>query len=375
MTAEKRRTIRATSVPELWQGAESNPRALARYLWSQEESFNGPHPEAGFAELSEHDDQLVVLLSALEQSGSDAETAMVCIAVFRYWLYHGHMAVAEHRIAKVLMNIDGSAMRSLSTRTMARLFHTAGTLKYHLGAIAEAGRLFQRGLASIGTDGRRDSAADAIRAELRLGLARTAMAEGDLTGMRNHAQAALELCEGQENPNGRCTAFHLLAESARLGGRLADAVVLSRQALALATELGKVRSQSAELNNLADMERRLGSRGEAARMALRALELLVADGNVGLMPYPIIRLATIALDNEDSRGAGLLLGLADALLKTAGAVIDASEAAAYDELVARLELACGTDLLGKYRALGAEWEERVPDLPMDIRLLTERAGQ
>jgi hypothetical protein len=110
-------------------------------------------------------------------------------------------------------------------------------------------------------------------------------------------------------------------------------------------------------------------------MALRALELLVADGNVGLMPYPIIRLATIALDNEDSRGAGLLLGLADALLKTAGAVIDASEAAAYDELVARLELACGTDLLGKYRALGAEWEERVPDLPMDIRLLTERAGQ
>ncbi|MFQ6145287.1 hypothetical protein ACLMNJ_19745 [Streptomyces seoulensis] len=337
-----------------WHCVQDDPEAVAASVRELDDLLNGPAPEAGFQELNEHVEELRTLLELLRSRSATTAYAHVCLAVWHFWLYNGHIAEAARWFAEVTR--DGSAGEALPDTTTTRLRHAAGMLAYHLGDLSGARELLERGLRSAA------GSPAAVRADLHLGVARIAMADGDLAGMRGHGERALAVIDAADD-DGRCTALHILAEAALLDGRLTDAETLGRQALELAVRMRKVRAQAAELCNLANVRRRLGDHAAAAEMATRALHLLCADGNRKLLAYPVLRLGQVAADRSAVEQAALLLGLADELVARTGAPIDASEAAERDELAATVGQAFDAARAAELRTAGATWADRLPLLP------------
>jgi hypothetical protein len=130
------------------------------------------------------------------------------------------------------------------------------------------------------------------------------------------------------------------------------------------------------LCNLADLLRRRGARALATEAARRALTLLVGEDNPRLMPYPVLRLAALAVDWDDAEVAAKLLGLADALLAAGGGVIDPSEAGGHAE-IERYLAGRADSRLPAWRAAGASPQlspPGFPDLPVPSEMPAGRGA-
>jgi tetratricopeptide (TPR) repeat protein len=183
------------------------------------------------------------------------------------------------------------------------------------------------------------------------GLARVAL-RTDVAEGRRLARAALEASESLADPSGRSNAMHLLGVGAQIAGDLTEARHWMTQRLALVRELGLEGMIASEAANLSMVERQLGNLDLAEELVGEALEIAVRRGDEFMKPFALAGLAAIATERGDFGRAATLVGAAEALMETQGAVWPPDERPHYERMLATLPGAMGPAAFERARRKG-----------------------
>src|SRR5687768_2326748 len=183
------------------------------------------------------------------------------------------------------------------------------------------------------------------------GLARIAL-RTDVEEARRICRDALAVTEGTTDRVGRSNAMHVLAVGAQMAGDLHEARDLMNQRIALGRETGNFATVSVEAGNLSMVERQLGNLDNAEALAREALNIDCRRGDALSIPWKINGLAAVAAERGEFERAAMLIGIADAAMKTAGGAWPPDEWQQYERTVGVLRDAMGSADLDRARAAG-----------------------
>lgn len=296
---------------------------------------------------AEHEHLLEALQWFLEQG--DAEKALrLGAALYAFWHTRGDLREGLEWFTKALAAPGGSS----STR--AKALHRAGMLAFRTGDQAAARAHFEESLAVARELGDKRQIAASL-----LGLGRlVALRQGDYAAGHRLFDESLTIARELRDRRSEGSAIHCLAALARLEGEQERAVALYTESLSLHRELGDERFVATEQLNLGFMTYHQGDTDTAARLFAESLRSSRERGDKYVMPPNLVGLAGVAMKSGDPARAARLLGSADALLESAGLVLDPDDQLEYDRIARAVRAELSGDrmdaMLTEGRAMNVE---------------------
>jgi tetratricopeptide (TPR) repeat protein len=179
-----------------------------------------------------------------------------------------------------------------------------------------------------------------------------ALRRGDLAAVRERAQEARVHAQQRGDSLGERGGVHLLAAASRMGGDLDRARALYLESMRMADEAGSARGVAGEHHNLGYVELHSGNLAEAKEHFRASFEWAAANRDLYLLPYCIADAAVVAHADGDDERAARLLGAADAVFESTGAVPDPDDRVEIDR--ARSELSTYDHAIADGRRLSTD---------------------
>jgi tetratricopeptide (TPR) repeat protein len=172
-------------------------------------------------------------------------------------------------------------------------------------------------------------------------LAEVAMLEGKTAEARVLFEETLPIWREIGHKNGLADSLRGLGDVFRLAGDDRAAERVARESLALSHEIGARRRVAASLVSLARLKQSQNDEEEAERLFREALSLWSEMQRLGGIGDCIRGLATVDATQGRCGRAATLLGAAEAIRQTVGAVIPPSAQGAYERTVGQVKAELG----------------------------------
>jgi predicted ATPase/DNA-binding CsgD family transcriptional regulator len=153
---------------------------------------------------------------------------------------------------------------------------------------------------------------------------------GSATQAREATEHVLNEFRALADRYGEGLALTALGNFAQSEGGLDEAVIRFQEALAIARQIGDIRSQTLCLSNLAQTTRLKGNFDQAAAFAREGLELGHRLGNREDMVYGLLAIGGLAVERHQFAHAARLLGAAAAAADAFGIVLQPAEKSQFD---------------------------------------------
>jgi tetratricopeptide (TPR) repeat protein len=275
-------------------------------------------------------------------ASGDADAALgLAASAWHSWMDGGRFEEGRRVLTEAL------AQTTEATPARAQALRGAGTLAFRQGDNDAAEKLFGESLRVA-----REYGDDALVATGLVDLARVALRLGDFATVRERAEEARSHARAHGDQLGERSAVHLFAAASRMEGELDRARELYLESMRMAEAAGSQRGVAGERHNLGYVELAAGNVG-AARAHFRAsLEWVAENRDLYLLPYCLADAAVVARIDGDEERAARLLGAADALFESTGAVPDPDDRVEIDRL--RSQLAAHAAAVEEGRRLGLD---------------------
>jgi len=230
----------------------------------------------------------------------------------------------------------------------ARALHDHGYLVFWTGRYDLAQQRFADSLSLA-----KDLGDGSLQALALAGLARVALNSdvGEAVRLLRHADAITR--ELPDSDHGRSSALHVLGVALQMSGDLQAAREVMSARLSMGRASGDQFIVWVESANLSMVERQLGNLDRAEELVRRALTIDAARGDEMSIAWTINGLAAVTAAKGDHQRAATLLGMAAAMLECAGGHWPPDEREQYEETLATLTTALGSDVLSDALDRGA----------------------
>ncbi len=326
---------------ELERTRERHARYFASIASGAEQAVLTVEEEASILRLSSDRDNLATAIEwAIDRN--DGDTASAAAAGLAWlWYVRGHLSEGSVWMDRVL-----SANLPASDKPKMALLVPAGALAWSRGHLGPATSRLNEAL-------RLARAADDVRMEAmaQAFLGHVARTQGDYERAEALHRSSLALCERSANRRGIAWTLHDLALVARARGDDAEARSLLEQSLRLFEEMDSRWAIGWITWHLGHLAFRTGDAQGAAELFGRSLALYRGIEDSRGIAQAVEGLAAVAAARRNPEEATRLLGGADALRVTVGALRDAVEQGSYEAQVRALRIALGE------RRFSALWEE------------------
>jgi predicted ATPase/DNA-binding SARP family transcriptional activator len=271
----------------------------------------------------EHDN----LRAALDYAAAvhDGELGLrLAVTLGRFWEWRSHLREGLDRFDRALEHAGSAAVR-LRARALMR----SGVFLHLLGEFAGAGERLEEALALARSSGDETMEANTLR-----NLGSLAKDKGDHARAQTLHEEARAISARSGDRLGVQSSLVNLADAALSQRDYGRAETLAQEAVRLARELGhEVRELAALLNlGLASLHR---GRDEEARATFReAVQRSLALRWPECLVVALEGLAALDGEHGDACRAARLMGAADALLETAGYVLEAGERELHEQTLA-----------------------------------------
>jgi len=302
----------------------------------------GPNAKASLEQLESRLDDLLATMEWFVEAGRTDEALRLANALYRFWITKQRFADGAASFERVLAWPGGDDL----LRGRAEL--NAGMMPFWMGDDTRASERFGQALDT----GRRLGDAP-LTSQALGGLARVAL-RTDVPEGRRLAREALAVSDAADDELGRSNALHLLGVGAQIAGDLIEAREWMTQRLALVRATGNDFLISSEAANLAMVERQLGDLDAADALEREALEIDARTGGKFVTPFAMSGLASIATERGDFERAATLVGAAEAIMEAQQMAWPPDERPHYEQLLADLPEAMGTDAFELARTRGRE---------------------
>jgi hypothetical protein len=279
---------------------------------AREADLVGPDAASWVARLAPERERLVEAARFLAGHGQEQAAAELAAGVWRLWLASSEVAGGRELCAAAL---DAGAGEPSRARALA--LYGDGVLAFRQGAQAESQARNQQALAVARAVGDREALA-------LVGLSRVALRDGDYPRVRRLAAQARGCTVGLDAA-AAVAPLHLLAAGTRLAGDLDEAAELYAESLELNRRLGDQRMVGVELHNLGHLELHRGNLAVAERWFAEAAGLRDPADPYDAAMGELNQAALAVVRGNRQRAAGLL-GRAQAMLDSAGIVLDPDDA-------------------------------------------------
>lgn len=327
---------------------EKRATSLLLLAEQAEGESKGPDTVAWLDRLEGEHEPLLAALSWFLERGDLEKALRLGAALYSFWHTRGYLQEGRERFQKLLATSGGFG----STR--AKVLHRAGMLAFRMGDEAAARALFEESLAMAREVGDMRQIAATL-----LGLGRmVALRQGDHAAGHRLFDESMMIARELGDKRSEGVAIHCLAALARLEADQERAVALYTESLTLHRELGDRQVVAIEQLNLGFMAFHQGDTDSAGRLFADSLRSSHERGDKYVMPPNLVGLAGVATKSGDPARAARLLGSADALLESAGLVLDPDDRLEYDRIVGAVRAKLGGDamnvMLSEGRAMKVE---------------------
>ena len=372
-------TIRAYAWEQLAAHGEAEAalQAHATYYIAQAERaeayLTGPEQASWLAVLDVDGDNLRAALAWSAERDSDA-LLRLANALGRYWYMRGQATEGRAWLATALERASEAAVASPAYATA---LYAAGHLARAQGDLADARRLFERGVAlyeawedkaglvalltalagvaheqgdhasavalheqSIRLARARGERRPLVNALTSLGVAR--QEQGDYAGALPLHEESLAIARELDARQGIAVALGNLGLLHREQGDFARAMACYDECLTIAQGSGDKSVIAIALNNMGDIMREQGDDARATELLARSLSLYVEAGARWGVAYALEGLAAVAAQGGQPARAARLYGAAASLRQALGAPLPPNERPRYERAISHLR-----DLMGQ----------------------------
>lgn len=287
--------------------------------------LRGPEGGVWKERLEAEYERLTTALRWFVASGDGLEALRLAVALFPFWTDTGRNPDGK-RWLEAALSAPGAGE---PTATRVQALYAAGVLAFREGDESRSHALNEEALRIAEQS---EDPAGAARAHI--GLARVAFRGEDHEALRAHAEKSLALARALGDEELMGTSLHVLAEGARMQGKLRRARELYDECLAIDRRLDNQRAVALELHNLAYVDRGQGDLSRAEARFRESLTLAHHLQNAGLIMYCALGLGVVAGEQGDSGRAAMLLGAVSRILESSGEVLDPAESEEYERAVA-----------------------------------------
>jgi tetratricopeptide (TPR) repeat protein len=306
-------------------------RELADFAQDAERGLAGRDPKPWARRLEESYADLETALQWLIDREQYDDALRLCISLVDFWMSSERLAAGRAWLERALTpSAESSSLRARA------LFHT-GLLAFWEGDDDAADSQHRAALEMGRRLGDRSAMAMALT-----GLARISL-RTDVALARALTQEALRAVAGSDEVPGRSDALHVLGVAAQMQGELRQARTFMSQRLELARRTANQRQIAAEAANLSMVELELGELGPATELAVEALDIAWARGDLWMIPYNLNGFAALAAAHGDWQGAATLLAAASLMMQEQGAAWPPDEAARFERCRAAAAKALGAE--------------------------------
>jgi non-specific serine/threonine protein kinase len=290
------------------------------------------------------------LRAALQWSldhGETEATLRLCVAMFRFWDVHGHLAEGEAWLERALA-AHGSHPETAGLEGQALL--NAGWFAFYRGDYAAAAALFDRSRTQFQ---RANDPRGVVRTLYSLGSAAGQL--GDRPRARSFHEEAVALGRAVGNRPFTARSLSALSGIARdYDHDLDGARRLGEEALALSREAGDPRSTAHALCGLAQTALAEHDAAAARAYLAEAITIARATADHHLLAFPLPSVARIAAAEGHPTAAARLAGAAEGARAAVGAVLYPHEQRTFTRLLEDLHGTLGDGPLAAARAAGQE---------------------
>jgi predicted ATPase/DNA-binding NarL/FixJ family response regulator len=308
-----------------------------RVIESADPELHGPQQKQWLVRIEREHNNLRAVFDACCAAGYAEPAYRIALAVWWFWLVHGHMSEGRERIGRLLDRFPvppGSDERALQRADMrAKALYAAGHLSTAQGDYTAARRLQEKALAIRRALGDPVQVAGALEP-----LGTVAALEGDYDAAQRAFREALAIARALGNAYMAAMSLHDLANVVHEQGDFGAARELADEALVLLQEVGDARALGSASLTRAIIAQDEGDYVTAQRIAEEALDLYESAGDSRSIALALANLGSLATVRGNHVAARQRLGASLAILED---LADTASMAAVIQRFSELEAARG----------------------------------
>ena len=294
-------------------------------------------------------------LAALLDAGRATDALRAVDALGAYWHSKGAFEDGVRWGSRVLERAPEE-----TTATRARVLMSSAVMLFRTGRTEECRMMSEKAITMARAVGD-----PAITVGALCSLARVGLRDNDIELVRSVCTEAMSVADQAQRPELHRLPLHCLAEGTRIAGDLDGARPLYQQSIELNTRLGNEEMVAMEQSNLAALETAVGNTAIARALLTESLPTLQRMGDRYILPYALLNMGGVALQDADPHRAAQLLAAADAIFKDSGAAIDPADQPVFDRHVAAAHGALGDP---EFAAAWSQGRALTDDAAIDVAL-------